>query len=120
MTMSPTQTAFEHVVAFEVIRQTLVIHALPGDGPCTIANKVGAIRTALYMAALVAIRHNHVMRRFATSSTTTASPSRSPSPPSCASSSSPSTPYSVQANPGPMPSLLDNQDGGYSPSANSG
>lgn len=47
MTMSPTHAAFNHVVAFEVAKHTLVIHSLPGDGQCTIANKPKAVRKLL-------------------------------------------------------------------------
>ena len=47
MTMSPTHVAFNHIVAFEVAKETLVIHVLPGDGQHTIANKPKAIRKLL-------------------------------------------------------------------------
>ena len=45
--MSPTHVAFNHIVAFEVAKETLVIHVLPGDGQHTIANKPKAIRKLL-------------------------------------------------------------------------
>lgn len=45
--MSPTHSAFKHAVAFEVAKQTLVIHVLPGDGQYSIANKPKAIRKLL-------------------------------------------------------------------------
>ena len=45
--MSPTHIAYNHVVAFEVAKETLVIHVLPGDGQHSIANKPKAIRKLL-------------------------------------------------------------------------
>lgn len=51
MTMSPTHGAFKHIVAFEVAKQTLVVHTLPGDGQHTIANKPKAIRKLLLQQA---------------------------------------------------------------------
>ena len=45
--MSPTHVAFNHIVAFEVAKETLVIHVLPGDGQHIIANKPKAIRKLL-------------------------------------------------------------------------
>lgn len=47
MTMSPTHGAFKHVVAFEVAKQTLLVHTLPGDGQHTLANQPKAIRRLL-------------------------------------------------------------------------
>lgn len=47
MIMSPTHGAFNHVVAFEVAKQTLVVHILPGDERHTMANKPTAIRRLL-------------------------------------------------------------------------
>lgn len=47
MTMSPTHSADKHVVAFEVAKQTLVVHTLPGDRQSTIANTAKAIRKLL-------------------------------------------------------------------------
>lgn len=47
MTMSPTHVAFKHVVAFEVAKQTLVVHCLPEDEQCSIANEAKAIRKLL-------------------------------------------------------------------------
>jgi hypothetical protein len=37
MTMRPTHTTFKHVVAFEVSKQTLVVHVLPGDHQHTLS-----------------------------------------------------------------------------------
>jgi transposase len=45
--MSPTHIVDKHVVAFEVAKETLVIHTLPGDRQSTIANKAKAIRKLL-------------------------------------------------------------------------
>lgn len=45
--MSPTHSAFNHVVAFEVAKETLVIHVLPGEGQYSIANRPKAIRKLL-------------------------------------------------------------------------
>jgi transposase len=47
MTMSPTQTAFNHVVAFEVSKHELVVHELPSDTQCSIANEPKAVRRLL-------------------------------------------------------------------------
>src|SRR5258705_1780025 len=47
MTMSPTRQAFSHVVAFEVSKDMLVVHALPVDEQCTIPNKPQAVRRLL-------------------------------------------------------------------------
>jgi transposase len=47
MPMSPTHGAFKHVVAFEVAKQTLVVHTLPGDGQHTLPNKPKTIRKLL-------------------------------------------------------------------------
>jgi transposase len=47
MTMSPTQGPFKHVVAFEVSKTSLVVHRLPCDEQCTIANAQHAIRRLL-------------------------------------------------------------------------
>ena len=47
MTMTPTQQTYNHVVAFEVSKEALVVHALPADEQCTIANKPQAVRRLL-------------------------------------------------------------------------
>ncbi len=47
MTMSPTHSAFNHVVAFEVAKHTLLIHTLPADAQHSIANKPAPIRKLL-------------------------------------------------------------------------
>ena len=47
MTMNPALSAFNHVVAFEVAKESLVIHVLPADQQSVAANKPKAIRKAL-------------------------------------------------------------------------
>jgi len=47
MTMIPTQQAFNHIVAFEVSKDTLVVHTLPADEQCTIPNMPQAVRRLL-------------------------------------------------------------------------
>ena len=47
MTMNPALSAFNHVVAFEVAKDSLVIHVLPADQQSVVANKPKAIRKAL-------------------------------------------------------------------------
>ena len=47
MTMSPTHGAFNHIVAFEVSKETLVVHVLPGDIQHTIPNTPKAIARLL-------------------------------------------------------------------------
>ena len=47
MTMIPTQQAFNHIVAFEVSKDMLVVHTLPADEQCTILNKPQAVRRLL-------------------------------------------------------------------------
>jgi transposase len=47
MTMTPTQQTYNHVVAFEVSKETLVVHILPSGEQCTIANKPQAVRRLL-------------------------------------------------------------------------
>ena len=47
MTMSPTQGPFKHVVAFEVSKTSLVVHSLPADEQCVIANTHQAVRSLL-------------------------------------------------------------------------
>ena len=47
MTMTPTQQTYNHVVAFEVSKEALVVHTLPADEQCTIVNKPQAIRRLL-------------------------------------------------------------------------
>ena len=54
MTMNPVLSAFSHVVAFEVAKDSLVIHVLPTDKQSVAANKPKAIRKAL----LVEMRRN--------------------------------------------------------------
>jgi len=45
--MNPTQKAFNHVVAFEVSKHELVVHELPSDTQCRIANEPKAVRRLL-------------------------------------------------------------------------
>jgi transposase len=45
--MNPALSAFNHVVAFEVAKESLVIHALPADKQSIAANKPKAIRKVL-------------------------------------------------------------------------
>jgi transposase len=47
MTMSPTQTEFKHVVAFEVSKETLVVRVRPGEEQCSIANRPQTVRRLL-------------------------------------------------------------------------
>ena len=47
MTMNPALSAFNHVVAFEVAKDSLVIHVLPADKQSVAANKPKAIRKVL-------------------------------------------------------------------------
>ena len=47
MTMSPAQKTFNHIVAFDVSKDSLTVHVLPGDERLTIANKPKAIRKLL-------------------------------------------------------------------------
>lgn len=47
MTMTPTHPRFNHVVAFEIGKQTLVVHVLPADEQSTIANTPAAVRRLL-------------------------------------------------------------------------
>lgn len=47
MTMNPALPAFNHVVAFEVAKDRVVIHVLPDDEQSLAANKPKAIRKAL-------------------------------------------------------------------------
>jgi transposase len=47
MTMNPALCTFNHVVAFEVAKDSLVIHVLPADTQSVTANKPKAIRKAL-------------------------------------------------------------------------
>ncbi len=44
MTTNPPQIVFNHIVAFEVSKETLVVHTLPDDEQCTIDNKPQAVR----------------------------------------------------------------------------
>jgi len=46
-TMIPTHPRFNRVVAFEVSKQTLVVHMLPADRQRTIANTLSAVRRLL-------------------------------------------------------------------------
>src|SRR5260370_39920350 len=59
MTMSPTRQAFSHVVAFEVSKDMLVVHALPVDEQCTIPNKPQAVRRLLTAIAYNSCRNRH-------------------------------------------------------------
>jgi len=45
--MIPTQQAFNHIVAFEVSKEMLVVHTLPADEQCTIPNKPQTVRRLL-------------------------------------------------------------------------
>jgi hypothetical protein len=45
MTMNSAQR-FEHIVAFEVSKDNLVVHTLPADEQRTISNALAAIRRA--------------------------------------------------------------------------
>jgi transposase len=47
MSMNPTQGPFKHIVAFEVSKTSLVVHRLPADEQCVIANTRQAIRRLL-------------------------------------------------------------------------
>ena len=47
MTMSAAQKTFNHIVAFDVAKESLAVHVLPGDERHTIANKPKAIRKLL-------------------------------------------------------------------------
>jgi transposase len=47
MTMTPHSNIFNHVVAFEVSKTTLVVHCVPGDAQSTIANTPQAVRRLL-------------------------------------------------------------------------
>jgi len=47
MIMSPAQKAFNHIVAFDVGKESLAVHILPGDERQTIANEPKAIRQLL-------------------------------------------------------------------------
>jgi len=47
MTMNPAHNAFNHIVAFDVGKESLAVHILPGDERYTIANKPKAIRKLL-------------------------------------------------------------------------
>jgi transposase len=47
MTMSPTQNEFKHVVAFEVAKEGLVAHTLPGDRQVRLPNQPKAVRRLL-------------------------------------------------------------------------
>jgi len=47
MTMSAAQKTFNHIVAFDVGKESLAVHILPGDERSTIANKPKAIRKLL-------------------------------------------------------------------------
>ena len=47
MTMSPTHRAFNHVVAFEVAKDTLTVHILPGEEQHVLANKPKTVRKLL-------------------------------------------------------------------------
>ncbi len=47
MTMSAAQKTFNHIVAFDVGKESLAVHILPGDERHTIANKPKAIRKLL-------------------------------------------------------------------------
>jgi len=65
------------------------------------------VRAVLYMAALVAVRHNPALRAFYQRLSSPAKPRSSRSPPPCASFSSSSTPSSGTANHGAQHDQLD-------------
>jgi len=46
-TVTPIRSPFNHVVAFEVSKETLVVHALPADEQCSVANTAPAVRRLL-------------------------------------------------------------------------
>ena len=60
MTMNPALCLFNHVVAFEVAKDSSVIHVLPADKQSVAANKPMAIRKAL----LAEMRRNVEVKRF--------------------------------------------------------
>ena len=47
MTINPAQKTFNHVVAFDVGKESLAVHILPGDERLSIANKSKKIRKLL-------------------------------------------------------------------------
>lgn len=47
MTMNPTQAPFKHIIAFEVAKTSLVVHRLPANEQCVIANSPKAVRRLL-------------------------------------------------------------------------
>jgi len=47
MTINPAQKTFNHVVAFDVGKESLAVHILPGDERLSIANKSKEIRKLL-------------------------------------------------------------------------
>jgi transposase len=49
-TVAAIRPLFNHVVAFEVSKASLVVHTLPGDEQCSIANKPQAVRRLLKAA----------------------------------------------------------------------
>lgn len=51
---SPGKTTPDHVIAFEVAKHDLVVHTLPADRQCTIANTPAAVRRLLKAE----IKHN--------------------------------------------------------------
>jgi transposase len=55
MTTNPPRSAFSHIVAFEVSKETLVVHTLPTDEQCTIDNKPLSVRRLIRAA----IKRNH-------------------------------------------------------------
>jgi transposase len=54
MTIKQIHRSFNHVVAFEVSKETLVVHVLPGDRRLSIPNKLQAVRRVLRSE----IKHN--------------------------------------------------------------
>ena len=44
MTTNPPQIVFNHIVAFEVSKETLVVHTLPANEQCAIDNRPQAVR----------------------------------------------------------------------------
>src|SRR5258707_2685829 len=57
--MSPTRQAFSTVVALEVSKDMLVVHALPVDEQCTIPNKPQAVRRLHTAIAYNSCRNRH-------------------------------------------------------------
>jgi hypothetical protein len=50
MTTNPPQIVFNHIVAFEVSKEKLVVHTLPDDEQWTIDNKPQAVRRLILLS----------------------------------------------------------------------